>query len=526
MSKQFCVDAPSRECLTSLLIKVSWNTTLNTPSNGRPTDIIMDLQIKEHFLSSPDPGSLVKCLPWNSTTPVRAFECINRTPYAFLLESVKGTPMTARYSFVGANPFLVLRSKGTQVEINQQGVCQAVREAPFKVLRKLFHEFFVPKPEGLPPFFGGAVGFFSYDLVRQFEPLPRLAVDDLKYPDLFLMFVDTLIAFDHQQKLIRLIYTPPRSRVLTTDRRTLFEEGLSKIAHMEERLAAPPQTPARELRSIPRPQPESNFTKSQYMKMVQRCKEYIAAGDIYQANLSQRFSVQFRQDPWSLYQALRKINPSPFAGFLQMENLYWVSASPERLLRLNDGLLETRPIAGTRPRGKNPSEDEGLTIELLTSEKERAEHLMLVDLERNDLGKVSRYGSIRVDEFMIVEQYSHVMHIVSNIRGELLPGKDCLDAVQAVFPGGTITGVPKIRCMQIIEELEPVVRGSYTGSFGYISFAGEMDLNLIIRTFAIQDGHAHIQVGGGIVADSDPEREYQETLYKAEALLKALDRLR
>ncbi len=260
--------------------------------------------------------------------------------------------------------------------------------------------------------------------------------------------------------------------------------------------------------------------------MVRRCKEYIAAGDIYQANLSQRLSAAIgNADPLRLYRILRTINPSPFAAFLDFGDLQLVSSSPERLVRLREGVADTRPIAGTRRRGTDQAEMRELSAELLTNEKERAEHIMLLDLERNDLGKVCEYGTVSVDEFMVVEDYSHVIHIVSNVRGSLAPGRDAFDLVGAVFPGGTITGVPKVRCMEIIDELEPVARGPYTGSIGYFSNTGDMDLNIIIRTFVIKDGHAYIQAGAGIVADSDPEREYFETLQKAEALKKALEML-
>jgi anthranilate/para-aminobenzoate synthase component I len=260
--------------------------------------------------------------------------------------------------------------------------------------------------------------------------------------------------------------------------------------------------------------------------MVRRCKEYIAAGDIYQANLSQRLSAKIADaDPLRLYALLREINPSPFAALLDFGDMQLVSSSPERLIRLCDGIADTRPIAGTRRRGNDNVERQELSVELLTNEKERAEHIMLLDLERNDLGRVCSYGSVQVDEMMVIEDYSHVIHIVSNVRGELAKGKDCFDLIQAVFPGGTITGVPKVRCMEIIDELEPVARGPYTGSIGYISNAGDMDLNIVIRTFVIKDGTAHIQVGAGIVADSDPEREYFETLQKGEALRKTLAKL-
>jgi anthranilate/para-aminobenzoate synthase component I len=268
------------------------------------------------------------------------------------------------------------------------------------------------------------------------------------------------------------------------------------------------------------------MTQADFESMVRCCKEYIAAGDIYQANLSQRFTAKIgNTDPLQLYTVLRDINPSPFAAYLDFGDLQLVSSSPERLISLRGGVAETRPIAGTRRRGGDRAETQELSAELLTNEKERAEHIMLLDLERNDLGKVCGYGTVQVDEMMVVEDYSHVIHIVSNVRGELTAGRDAFDLVRAVFPGGTITGVPKVRCMEIIDELEPVARGPYTGSIGYISNAGDMDLNIIIRTFVIKDHMAHVQVGAGIVADSDPEREYFETLQKAEALKRALERL-
>jgi anthranilate/para-aminobenzoate synthase component I len=271
---------------------------------------------------------------------------------------------------------------------------------------------------------------------------------------------------------------------------------------------------------------QPNMTREAFESMVVRCKEYIAAGDIYQANLSQRLSVRLTgADPLSLYRILRDVNPSPFAAYLDFGDMQLVSSSPERLVRLNQGVADTRPIAGTRRRGRDRTETENLSAELLMNEKERAEHIMLLDLERNDLGKVCQYGSVRVDEMMAVEDYSHVIHIVSNVRGDLAQGKDAFDLIRAVFPGGTITGVPKVRCMEIIDELEQVARGPYTGSIGYISNAGDMDLNIIIRTFVIKDGTAYIQVGAGIVADSDASSEYLETLQKAEALKKALERL-
>jgi aminodeoxychorismate synthase component I len=263
--------------------------------------------------------------------------------------------------------------------------------------------------------------------------------------------------------------------------------------------------------------------KEDYMEMVRRAKNYIRAGDIFQANLSQRLTAEVGDlDPFRLYGVLRKINPSPFAAYLDLQGFQLVSSSPERLMRLHDRVVDTRPIAGTRPRGKDTEGDRAMSVELITNEKERAEHIMLIDLERNDIGRVCDYGSVQVDELMVLEEYSHVIHIVSNVQGRLHEKKDMFDLIRATFPGGTITGVPKVRCMEIIDELEPVQRGPYTGSIGYLGFNGDMDLNIIIRTFVIKDGRAHVQVGAGIVADSDPEREYYETLHKADALLQAL----
>jgi aminodeoxychorismate synthase component I len=306
-----------------------------------------------------------------------------------------------------------------------------------------------------------------------------------------------------------------------------YDEAVERLHSLSSRLAI---HPAIQPSSFPTIQPSghptwSTFTQEGYEKAVRLAKEYIAAGDIYQANLSQRISADLAsRSPLALYETLRSINPSPFAAYLETEHCALVSSSPERLIRLEGNRAETRPIAGTRPRGASAEEDSALAEELLLHPKERAEHLMLVDLERNDLGRVCSYGTVRVDELMVLEAYSHVRHIVSNVAGTLHPSKDRFDLMRAVFPGGTITGVPKIRCMEIIEELEPVRRGPYTGSMGYLSFSGEMDLNILIRTFVVKDGIAHIQVGAGIVADSDPPREYEETLHKARALLEALSR--
>lgn len=474
------------------------------------------------YLEISKPLPISKRLSGIPLSPVDVFERVTRPPDRFLLESVQEGSSRSRYSIIGSEPFLTLKTKGTWIEIIDGKKRSAFQGNPLEVLRELWKTQAIPKPVGFPPFFGGAIGFLAYDFVQFLEKLPQSHEDDLQSPDLYLLFVDTVIIFDHHEKTISLIYCPPADRFQKIGGNEIYEEALKKFTVIEDRLVRPNPKPLILSGRGKRSKPGAYMTKKRYLKMIESCKDYIASGDIYQANLSQRFTFDANLDPWTLYLALRKINPSPFSAYLEMGELCLVSASPERLIRLQDGVLETRPIAGTRPRGRTPDEDDQLCQALLDSDKERSEHIMLVDLERNDIGRVSRIGTIRVDELMTIEKYSHVIHMVSNIRGELLPDKDLIDILRAVFPGGTITGVPKIRCMEIIAELEPVCRGPYTGSIGYISFSGEMDLNIAIRTFIISKNRIHVQVGAGIVADSNPEQEYQETLHKAEALFKAV----
>jgi aminodeoxychorismate synthase component I len=477
-------------------------------------------------------------------TPVGVLEALRTERFPVLLESARTNDRIGRYSFVAADPYLIFRSRGDAVELDlpatpagKYGKRATMKRKPLVKLRELLANYRTERVAGLPPFTGGAVGFFSYDFARQFERLPRQAAADLDIPESYFLFVDLVVAFDHVLNKAWVIVNPGARKQELGFRRpepgewaTLYDEAVGRLAKTIETLKAAsvksdagsvdPKL-AGEGRAL-----TPNMTKDRFLSMVSRCKEYIAAGDIYQANLSQRLSAELGDvDPLRLYRILRSINPSPFAAYLDFGDLQIVSSSPERLVRLREGIADTRPIAGTRRRGSDPGETAGLSAELLTNEKERAEHIMLLDLERNDLGRVCDYGTVKVDEMMVVEDYSHVIHIVSNVRGTLTAGRDAFDLVRAVFPGGTITGVPKVRCMEIIDELEPVARGPYTGSIGYISNAGDMDLNIIIRTFVIKDGIAHVQVGAGIVADSDPEREYAETLQKAEALRKALSRL-
>jgi len=476
-------------------------------------------------------------------TPLVAFEALRSGRYPVLLESARKNDNIGRYSFVASDPYLIFKSRGENVELSlpatpagKYGRRASMNRKPLIKLRELLANYRTARVDDLPPFTGGAIGFFSYDFVRQIEKLPNRARVDLDLPESYFVFVDSVVAFDHVLGKAWVIVNPGAREQEMGFRKPepgrwsgLYDEAAEKLLALHAKLPAMHSRAdvTFDANTVPgRFTLEPNITQAQFESMVRRCKEYIAAGDIYQANLSQRLSAKIGDaDPLRLYTILRAINPSPFAAYLDFGDLQLVSSSPERLVRLREGIADTRPIAGTRRRGRDGAEMKALSAELLTNEKERAEHIMLLDLERNDLGRVCEYGSVRVDEMMAVEEYSHVIHIVSNVRGTLTPGRDAVDLVRAVFPGGTITGVPKVRCMEIIDELEPVARGPYTGSIGYLSNAGDMDLNIIIRTFVVKDGVAHIQVGAGIVADSVPEREYFETLQKAEALRKALEML-
>lgn len=456
--------------------------------------------------------------------------------YTVLLESSKGNFKIARYSFITFNPFLILRLKDEKMDISDNedfSISMSVSK-PIRLLKDIILSYPQLTQKEIPPFQGGVIGSFSYDFVRYIEKLPQTAIDDLFIPDAHFLFVETLISFDHEQKKAWVLSAPgaediikDKKAITSLDWHLIYEQvekkfddilqviekNIDKLLNFNEPIANESGNPVIKY----------EMSKELYMDIVRKAKEYIAAGDIFQANLSQRISAFIGDvNTWDIYKILRKVNPSPFALYADLGDYHIVSSSPERLIRVMNGVIDTRPIAGTRPRGLSINEDELMRKELLLNEKERAEHIMLIDLERNDIGRVSKYGTVSVDELMITEDYSHVIHIVSNIRGILQVGKTCLDVLRATFPGGTITGVPKVRCMEIIDELEPVRRGLYTGSFGYITFSGNMDMNIVIRTFTIKGGVAYVQAGAGIVADSDPEREYYETLKKAEALIKTL----
>ncbi len=448
---------------------------------------------------------------------------------SFLLESGSGPLSTARYSFFGTDPYLVLSGRGKETALASCDGVTVVDRAPWACLVERLRPATMGRRLDLPPFVGGGVGCLSYDLVRQFESLPSQAQDDLALPDIEFLFVDQVAAFDHQTRTLHLLFAPPMERFVGESRDKLYREGCDRLGEWAAKVTAGHPAPASSL--LPHLTITPDQTPEAYRSRVTACKDYIKAGDIYQANLSHRFTVgldsairrPFSDSAVALYQRLRSVNPSPFSALMQGQHYALVSSSPERLVRLQGRIAETRPIAGTRPRGRSPGEDERLRAELLANAKERAEHIMLIDLERNDLGRVCRYGTVRVDEFMTIEAYSHVSHIVSNVTGALRDDLDGFDLIRAVFPGGTITGVPKIRCMEVIEELEPVRRGPYTGALGYISWTGDLDFNILIRTLLLTDTAGYLQVGAGIVADSDPEREYQETLFKAQAALQALD---
>jgi para-aminobenzoate synthetase component 1 len=484
-------------------------------------DKVVEYPSKRSFLSAPHGRPIARKFRIGELTPVNALIRAWKGPGRFLLESTRQGGPLGRYSFAGGSPRFVFQTKGEGIAIQESpallsGDGYTSRDrSPLFTLRRLLNEAFVPQDPSLPPFQGGAVGYFSYELVRQWERLPERALDDLNLPEAVLLFVELLIAFDHAEGDLWLIFNPGGARFRREERTALWDEGMERIDSLSRRIFSPvepdeePFTPA-----LFRP----FMAREEYIERVRRCQEYIAAGDIFQANLSHRFSAPIGiTSPLTLYRRLSVVNPSPFSAYLDLGDFSLVGSSPERLIKRTGNHVETRPIAGTRPRGVLPDEDRRLAEELLSNEKERAEHIMLVDLERNDLGKISRFGSVKVDEWMGIERYSHVLHIVSNVSGELLPGKDAVDQLQAVFPGGTITGVPKIRCMEIINELEPVVRGPYTGAIGYLGAGGDLDLSIAIRTLVIKKETLYLQVGAGIVADSDPEREYEETLHKAAA---------
>jgi aminodeoxychorismate synthase component I len=480
------------------------------------------------FLQGP-PAPLMVTRQMPSLSPFELFKRLASSERpSVLFESGNDRTTLGRYSFFAADPYAVLSGRGDRYRLTLKGHEES-GPAPFLRLAQLVASSRIARPVEAPPFFGGAVGYFSYDLVRQFESLPSTARDDLAVPDLEFAFFDLVTAIDHDLGRLVMMFCPPLDRFLGESREALLQEGRARLDELEGRLLNPALTEATSM-ACGRLTFAPEQQQSAYMDRVRRCQDYIAAGDIYQANLSHRFAVA-REGfaPGSdflgellTYGRVRAMNPSPFSGLLRFDQTSLICSSPERLVRLDGRHADTRPIAGTRPRGDTASSDRDLREELRASEKERAEHVMLVDLERNDLGRVCEFGSVQVKELMTMERYSHVHHLVSHVVGILRTGASGFDLLRAIFPGGTITGAPKIRCMEIIEELEPVRRGPYTGSMGYISWSGDLDFNILIRTLVMKNGKGYLQVGAGIVADSDPAREYEETIHKAQVFLSAL----
>jgi anthranilate synthase component 1 len=457
-------------------------------------------------------------LPADLETPVSVYLKLRGLGPSFLLESVEGGEQVGRYSFLGVNPALILTARDGQVSGGRNGE-QELFEAsdPLEAVKQVLSRYRIVAVPGLPRFVGGAVGTMSYDLVRYFERLPANARNDLGLPVCQFLVTDTLVAFDHARHRLLIITCASLDGDLARD----YAVACSKIDAIVARLRQPltlPGAPAWHIADELR----SNLSQADFEGMVRQAQEYIAAGDIFQVVLSQRFERRTAAEPFSIYRALRMLNPSPYMVFLDLGDTQLIASSPEMHVRLDGGTAEMRPIAGTRRRGASEAEDQALAQELLADPKERAEHVMLVDLGRNDLGRVCEYGSVHVPELMTVERYSHVMHIVSSVRGRLRSDLDAFDLLRATFPAGTVSGAPKVRAMEIIEQLEGVRRGPYAGAIGYFGYDGNMDSCITIRTIVMRGQTAYIQAGAGIVADSDPAREYEETVNKARALAEAI----
>lgn len=461
-------------------------------------------------------------------TPVSAFTKIDHGPSAYLLESVEGGENWARYSFLGSGSPIVIREergmllivRGTKVQ--RLPISSKPGETPLDRLRDIMAAYRPVTVPGLPRFVGGAVGYLGYDIVRYLEDIPPRRKDALGLPDLAFLITDTLLIFDNVAQKIKVVANAHVPSDKESDLKRAYADATARIERMIARL----RRPLRRLGPKRRRKPiafTSNMSRADFEKMVVKTKEYIKAGDIFQGVLSQRWETRIQTAPFEIYRALRLVNPSPYMYYLRVGGVELVGSSPEILVHCEEGTVSVRPIAGTRKRGETEEQDRALERELLADAKERAEHVMLVDLGRNDIGRVAKKGTVRVDALMTVERYSHVMHLVSNVQGELERPKTTYDVMHACFPAGTVSGAPKIRAMQIIEELEPARRGPYAGAVGYFSFSGNMDTCINIRTIVIKGKQAYIQAGAGIVADSDPAREYEETCNKAKAMMKAIE---
>lgn len=458
-----------------------------------------------------------------SLKPSEAFELFKDESHSFFLDSGMDSQRLGRYSFIGTDPFLVMKSRGDSISLISHDSQKTEQGNPFDILHNLLEKYRLDCSQAPVPFCGGAVGYLGYDLCHFIERLPGTAIDDLQLPESYFAFYSTILAFD---TLLGKSYIISSGFPELDDEEQRLRRAAAQYEEMKARISAPisiPETNTTNTPALTEAVLKCNFTPEDYKNAVKKVRDYIIAGDIFQANISQRFETDLTIPPYELYSRLRRINPAPFASYLNFDDVVIASASPERFLRLDGDQVETRPIKGTRPRGKDDDDDELMAQELTSSMKDRAENVMIVDLERNDLGRVCQFGSVQVTELAILETFPTVFHLTSTVVGKLRPGKNRLDLLKATFPGGSITGAPKVRAMEIIDEIEPTRRSVYTGAIGYFCFSGNIDINIVIRTFLVKDKKAYFQVGGGIVYDSDPEEEYEETLQKAKALIQTLN---
>ncbi|MFH1288237.1 MAG: anthranilate synthase component I [bacterium] len=482
----------------------------------------------EEFREKAKEGNLIpiyKEILADLETPVSAFLKIDKSKYSFLLESVEGGEKVGRFSFLGSNPSVIIRSKGRKIEIIRDGEIETKEFVdPLFGLKEILRAYQPVKIKGLPRFHGGLVGYLGYEFVHFFENIPRPKKDNLKLPESVFLLTDTILVFDHVKHTIKVV-----SNALIKPDKPLdicYQEAIAKIDEKISQLntnLSSKKAKKKEVIAHEKDEVSSNIEKRRFLDMVNKAKEYVRAGDILQVVLSQRFQTKITQNPFDIYRSLRIVNPSPYMFYLKLDKFHLLGSSPEVFVRKEDKKIELRPIAGTRPRGISVEEDEKLIEDLKNDPKELAEHTMLLDLGRNDLGRVAGFSTVKVTEMMSIEKYSHVVHLVSDVVGELLPEKDSFDLIRAAFPAGTVSGAPKVRAMEIISELEREERGPYAGLVGYFSFSGNLDSCITIRTILIKGKTAYIQAGAGIVADSDPEKEYQESINKAKGMIKAIE---
>ncbi len=484
---------------------------------------------REEFRELAKQGNLIPVyteLIADCETPVSAFQKIDDGGYSFLLESAEKNDQTGRYSFVGSNPRTIFESNGKKIRITENGSAREYEADgdPLAELQKLMAQYRNVEIPDLPRFFGGAVGYLAYDVVRYFEPsIAAPPKDELQLPEMLFMITDTILIFDHRQRRLRVL---ANAHVENGNADRAYDDAGAKIEALLKKLAQPASLPNLSVYAAPQPiVPESNTTREEYLQTVRDTQEFIHAGDIFQIVPSQRFETEYTGDALNLYRSLRFVNPSPYMFCIKFAGKFaLVGSSPEVHVRAMNGKVEIRPIAGTRRRGANEEEDDANAQDLLADPKERAEHLMLVDLARNDVGRIAEFGTVRVTDFMTIEKYSHVMHIVSNVIGTLRKDRNAYDVMRATFPAGTVSGSPKVRAMQIINQFEKSKRGTYAGAVGYFGFDGNLDSCIALRTIVLKDGKAYVQAGGGVVADSTPEGEYQETVNKAMGMMRAIER--